>query len=111
MTALLKEHYGRGPEVSKTYVNDDTIMILMRGGFSKVEETLLAGGMGAAVHEQRDAFQALMRPLFEEMIHEVTGRRVVAFMSTNHQEPDIMCELFILDTTDLVLPSELKSPG
>lgn len=38
-------------------MNDDTVMILMRGGFTQVEETLLAGGQGDAVIQQRIAFQ------------------------------------------------------
>ncbi len=36
------------------------------------------------------------------MIEDVTGRRVIGFMSGNQQDPDIMCEVFILDPTDLV---------
>jgi uncharacterized protein YbcI len=40
-----KEHYGRGPTQAKTYHNDDLIVVLMRGGFTKAEETLRAGGM------------------------------------------------------------------
>jgi hypothetical protein len=31
-----------------------------------------------------------------------TGRRVIGFMSGNQQDPDIMCEVFILAPTDLV---------
>ncbi len=104
MVQLHKEFYGKGPTHAKSYVNDDTILILMRGGFTQVEETLLAGGMGDSVIQQRIAFQKVMRPRFEEMIYEVTGRTVVAFLSGNHQDPDVLSELFILDTTDLFGP-------
>lgn len=101
MVSLHKEFYGKGPTQTKTYLQDDTILILMRGGFTQVEETLLAGGHGNAVIQQRMAFQEVMRPKFEEMIYEVTGRTVVAFISGNHQDPDVLAELFILDGTDL----------
>lgn len=101
MVHLHKEFYGKGPTHAKTYVNDDTIMILMRGGFTRVEETLLEGGQGSAVVQQRIAFQQVMRPRFEELIKRVTGRDVVAFMSGSHQDPDVLAEIFILDTTDL----------
>lgn len=98
---LLKEFYGKGPTHSKAYLNDDTILILLRGGFTQVEETLLQGGERTAVMDQREAFQRVMRPKFEKMIYELTGRKVVAYISGNHQDPDVMSELFILDTTDL----------
>ena len=41
------------------------------------------------------------------MIREATGRRVIGFMSGNQQDPDIMCEVFILAPTDLVDDHEL----
>ena len=43
-----------------------------------------------------------MRARFEGVIEDATGRRVIGFMSGNQQDPDIMCEVFILAPTDLV---------
>jgi uncharacterized protein YbcI len=54
------------------------------------------------VIEQRMQFQELMRERFEEVIEAATGREVIGFMSGNQQEPDLMCEVFILAPTDLV---------
>ena len=102
MVALLKEYYGRGPTRTKTYYEDDLVVCLLRGGFSRVEETLLDGGRGAAVIQQRLEFQEVMRERFVEVIEEATGRLVIGFMSGNQQSPDIMCEVFILAPTDLV---------
>jgi len=102
MVALLKEFYGRGPTRAKTYYEDDLVVCLLRGGFSRVEETLLAGGRGSSVIEQRMDFQELMRERFNAVIEDATGRRVIGFMSGNQQNPDIMCEVFILSGTDLV---------
>ncbi len=53
MVALLKEFYGRGPTRTKSYYEDDLVVCVLRGGFSRVEQTLLAGGRGAAVIRQR----------------------------------------------------------
>src|ERR1700733_303311 len=61
MVALLKEFYGRGPTRSKSYYADDLVVCVLRGGFSRVEQTLLEGGRGAAVIQQRMEFQELMR--------------------------------------------------
>jgi len=102
MVALLKEFYGHGPTRTKSYYADDLVVCVLRGGFSRVEQTLLEGGRGAAVIEQRVAFQELMRQRFEEVIERATGRRVIGFMSGNQQHPDMMCEVFILAPTDLV---------
>ena len=41
------------------------------------------------------------------MIETATGRRVIGFMSGNQQDPDIMCEVFILAPTDLVDDHEM----
>ncbi len=52
--------------------------------------------------EQRMQFQELMRERFEAVIETATGRRVIGFMSGNQQDPDMMCEVFVLDPTDLI---------
>ena len=109
MVALLKEFYGRGPTRTKSYYEDDLVVCVLRGGFSRVEQTLLEGGRTAAVIQQRLEFQELMRERFEEVIERATGRRVIGFMSGNQQHPDMMCEVFILEPTDLVDPTELPA--
>ncbi|MDQ3678690.1 MAG: DUF2294 domain-containing protein [Actinomycetota bacterium] len=111
LVALLKEYYGRGPTRTKSYYEDDLVVCLLRGGFTRVEQTLLEGGRGPAVIQQRMEFQELMRERFESVIERATGRRVIGFMSGNQQHPDIMCEVFILAPTDLVDDEELAHAG
>ena len=106
IVALLKEFYGRGPTRTKTHYKDDLVVCLLRGGFSPVEQTLLEGGRGSSVIQQRMDFQDLMRERFERVIENATGRRVIGFMSGNQQDPDIMCEVFILAPTDLLVEQE-----
>jgi uncharacterized protein YbcI len=111
LVGLLKEFYGRGPTRAKSYFEDDLVVCVLRGGFSKVEETLLEGGRGAAVIEQRMEFQEVMRARFTEVIETATGRRVIGFMSGNQQHPDLMCEVFILAPSDLVGTDEIAAPA
>jgi uncharacterized protein YbcI len=111
MVALLKEFYGRGPTRAKSYYEDDLVVCVLRGGFSRVEQTLLEGGRGTAVIQQRMEFQELMRERFEAVIEKATGRRVIGFMSGNQQEPDMMCEVFMLDPSDLVDDHEIPHRG
>ena len=102
LVGLLKEFYGQGPTRTKTYYQDDLVVCLLRGGFSRVERTLLEGGRGDAVIQQRMEFQEVMRQRFVAVVEQATGRIVIGFMSGNQQHPDLMCEVFILAPTDLV---------
>jgi len=47
------------------------------------------------------AFQDVMRSRFVAVVEGATGRRVVGFMSGNQQDPDMICEVFVLAPTDL----------
>jgi hypothetical protein len=59
------------------------------------------------VIQQRMEFQEVMRERFATVVETATGRRVIGFMSGNQQDPDIMCEVFILAPTDLVDDHEI----
>lgn len=109
LVGLLKEFYGHGPTRTKSYYQDDLVVCVLRGGFSRVEKTLLDGGRGHAVIQQRMEFQEVMRGRFAEVVEQATGRMVIGFMSGNQQHPDLMCEVFILAPTELVDEHELAA--
>ena len=100
IVSLFKEYYGRGPERAKTYIQDDLVVVIMRGGFTRVEQTLLEAGHGDAVIHQRVPCQEVMRERFSEIIESETGRSVVAFRSGSHQDADVLAELFVLGPSD-----------
>jgi uncharacterized protein YbcI len=102
IVALLKDYYGTGPTRAKTYLQDDLVVCVLRGGFTKVEQTLLESGRGRAVLAQRVEFQEVMRERFVTVVERATGRRVIGFMASSQQDPDMLCEVFILSPTDLV---------
>jgi uncharacterized protein YbcI len=109
LVGLLKEFYGHGPTRAKSYYEDDLVVCVLRGGFSRVEQTLLDGGRGQAVIQQRMEFQEVMSERFTGVIEDATGRRVIGFMSGNQQHPDLMCEVFILAPTNLVDEHEIPA--
>ena len=109
IVALLKEYYGVGPTKAKTYVHDDLVVCVLRGGFTRVEQTLRDGDRGRAVIDQRMAFQEVMRQRFEAVIQHATGRPVIGFMSGNQQDPDMICEVFILSPTELIEEQEERA--
>jgi uncharacterized protein YbcI len=94
---LHKELYGRGPTKARTIYQDDLVVCLLEGGYSKAEQTLHERDRGHVVTQQRAELQAAVKQDFIRAVEELIGRRVSAFMSANHQSPDMMCEIFMLD--------------
>ena len=99
---LHKEFYGKGPTKAKTHCHEDVVVVLLRGGFTQVEETLLREGHGDSVTHQRAAFQFVMVDRFKQVIEEETGRKVVAVMSGSHQHPDLLGEMFVLEAAEVL---------
>jgi uncharacterized protein YbcI len=98
IVAILREHYGRGPMKAKTYALDDVIVVVMRGsGFTALEQTIMDSGQPGRVIAMREEFQAVMAERYKETIERLTGRKVVAFLSQAHVEPDITVEMFFVD--------------
>jgi uncharacterized protein YbcI len=95
---ILREHYGRGPMKAKTYALDDIIIVVMRGsGFTPLEQTIMDSGEPDHVVAMREDFQRVMADRYKETIEELTGRKVLAFLSQAHVEPDITMEIFFVD--------------
>jgi len=97
IVGLLREHYGRGPSRAKTYAMDDCIVCVLRNGFTAHERTIVDSGEPGRVIEMRQDFQRLMERQYRHTIETITGRKVVAFLSQAHLEPDITLEIFFLD--------------
>jgi uncharacterized protein YbcI len=98
IVAILRDHYGRGPMKAKTYALDDIIVVVMRGsGFTPLEQTIMESGQPQRVVDMRHDFQHIMTKRFTETIEELTGRRVTAFLSQAHVDPDITIEIFFVD--------------
>jgi uncharacterized protein YbcI len=98
LVTLHREYYGKGPTKAKTYMVNDTVVCLLHGGFTIVERTLIDDGNAEAVHEIRLSFQKAMEDRFKRVVEEATGRRVVAYLSQIHNDPDIVVELFVLES-------------
>jgi uncharacterized protein YbcI len=97
VVGLYKQKYGRGPENAKTYLSGDVVTVLLRGGFTVVERTLLDHGEGEAVRSQRQSFDDAVAPTLRALVAEVLGRDVVAVMSAVCPDPDMTSHVFVLD--------------
>jgi uncharacterized protein YbcI len=98
---LTREHYGRGPIKAKTYALDDIVVCVLRGtGFTPLEQTMMDSAdedPRARVMAMREDFQRMMAERYKVLIEQLTGRRVLAFLSQAHVEPDITVEVFFVD--------------
>ena len=97
IVAFMREHYGRGPIKAKTYVLDNLIVCVLSDGFTAIEKTMMEGGEPERVLDMRRDFQRYMKVRYSEMVEELTGRTVLAFLSQVHVEPDLTVEMFLLD--------------
>lgn len=98
IVAILRDRYGRGPMKAKTYALDDIIIVVMRGsGFTTLEQTIVDSGEPDRVVDMRHEFQGMMAKRYTETIEQLTGRKVLAFLSQAHVEPDITMEIFFID--------------
>ena len=97
IVALMREHYGRGPIKAKTYVLDNLIVCVLGNGQTAIERTMIEGGEPERVLEIRRDFQRVMKSRYSEMIEQLSGRKVLAFLSQAHVEPDLTVEMFLMD--------------
>jgi uncharacterized protein YbcI len=88
---------GRGPTKAKTTLGDNGVFVVLQDTLSRGEQTLADAGEGAAVLDLRRRWQEVMRASISREIEELTGRKVIGFMSDNHIDPDLAVEVFVLE--------------
>ena len=93
---LMSEYTGRGAEQARAYLHDDLVVVLLAETLTKGERTLASEGHATKVLEMRKAYQSTMRDDLVAGVEEILGRKVIAFMSDNHIEPDVAAEVFVL---------------
>jgi len=97
LVGIHHKHLGRGPETASTFHHGNVLVTLMHEVLTHAERTLALTGQVDAVNHIRHLFQETMADEFQAAVERLTGRKVLAFISGNHVEPDIAAELFILD--------------
>jgi uncharacterized protein YbcI len=93
----LSETTGRGPTKAKTTIGDNGVFVVLQDTLTHGERTLSNAGQGKAVLDLRRRWQAVMQANVSRDIEELTGRKVIGFMSDNHIDPDLAVEVFILE--------------
>ncbi len=94
---LLSEYTGRGATQARTHFSDNLITVVVQDLMTKGEHSLIRDGKGELVLEMRRAYQDAMGGELSAGVEDITGRKVVAFLSANHLEPDVAIESFMLE--------------
>src|SRR5215210_9210798 len=81
MVGIKKQFYGRGPTAAKAWILDDYVFVVLEGGLTRSEETLLAAGEEDAVRTYRLAFQEAIRDATMRAVGEICGRAVLTYCS------------------------------
>ncbi len=97
MVGLKKELYGKGPERAKTFLNDTYVFVVLEGGLTRNEQTMLAAGEVDLVRSFRLRFQVVMAENATRTIEEITGSRVLTYHSQIVFDPVRAFEIFVLD--------------
>jgi uncharacterized protein YbcI len=97
---LLHECTGRGPTKAKTLINDDVVTVVLADTLTKGERTLVDNGRSDRVLQLRHDYQLTMRDDLIAIVERQLERKVIAFMSQNHINPDLAVEVFVLEPAE-----------
>jgi uncharacterized protein YbcI len=106
MASLLSRVTGRGATSSRTTFDRDLIVCVMGDALTAGEKSLVENGRPDAVLSIRTAYQETIEQEAISLVEELSGRRVAAFMSTNHIDPDLAVEIFVLHRAELREPAD-----
>jgi uncharacterized protein YbcI len=106
IVGIHRQYFGRGASRARTVMGEDYIICFLEDIYTPVERTLIEAGRFAAVSETRHAFQDTMSTKFRGSVEELTGRKVVGFLSQVHVDPDLAVETFILEAENGAPPAE-----
>jgi uncharacterized protein YbcI len=98
MVGMKKQFYGRGPTAAKAWILDEYAIVVMEGGLTRSEETLLADGKADEVRTYRLSFQQTMEKTTTAAVAELLGRRVLAYHSQIVFDPVRTFEMFVLES-------------
>jgi uncharacterized protein YbcI len=107
---LLNQYTGRGPTRARTFFNENMVTVVLRDTLTKGEASLVDCDHGEIVLATRRTFQDAMTADLTAGIEQILQRKVVAFLSANHIDPDIGVETFILAPVEDAAPARSPQP-
>ena len=99
---VMHEYTGRGPTKAKTTINENMVTVLLADTLTNGERSLVENGRANRVIQLRHDYQLVMRDDLVEIVERELDRKVIAFMSQNHIDPDLAVEVFVLEPADAI---------
>lgn len=100
VVGLMHDYTGRGPTRARTTISGDNILVVLADTLTRGERQLVSSGKSDLVLQIRQEYQRSMSEDLTGAVERISGRRVLAFMSSNNIEPDLAAELFIMAPPD-----------
>jgi uncharacterized protein YbcI len=98
MVRLYKELFGRGPTKARTdYAGPDAVLATIENSLTPAERKMLELDEHQRVREIRMFFQHASGAEFVRAVEEITGRKVLAFVSGMDTDTDVSSEVFYLE--------------
>ena len=98
MVRIYREQFGRGPTKCRTnYAGPNALISTLEDSLTPVERNLVAMGEHQRLRDTRMFFQYATETEFRETVEQITGRRVVAFVSGIDAVRDVSCEVFYFE--------------
>jgi uncharacterized protein YbcI len=94
---MLSRATGKGPTRAKTTLGTNGVFVVLQDTLTRGERFLGEAGEQEAVLDIRKRWQRVMQAEMREKVEELTGRKVIGFMSDNHFDPDLAVEVFVLE--------------
>ena len=98
MVAVKKDYYGKGPTKAQTFLNENYVFVVLEGGLTRNEETLLAAGEEDLVRGYRLRFQEVVAATAVRAVEEIVERKVMSYHSQIVFDPERAFEIFVLDS-------------
>jgi uncharacterized protein YbcI len=95
MVSMQKEHFGRGPHRTTSAMSDDLLLVVMRGGVTRAEQTMLDFGQEDLVRSFRQQFENEMTTKLVSGIEHLTGRTVLTYQCQILFNPHMVCQIFV----------------
>lgn len=94
---VLHAYTGRGPTKAKATITEDLVTVVLADTLTSGERTLVRSGRENRVIRLRHDYQLVMRDDLIGIVETELDRKVIAFMSQNHIDPDLAVEIFVLE--------------
>jgi uncharacterized protein YbcI len=98
MVGFHERDHHRTPITAKTQMlgGNDLLACVMGGVYTDVEKTMIELQKQTIVQQTRSDFQDAMQHKFIGAVERLSGRKVLAFITSSHVGPDLEIELFML---------------